>query len=88
MPDTIICALISGGVTLVVSIGTWYISAKKDRIETQSTLRASITGVKEEIESVKDDISNVNATVQQQMAIQSLKIETLSERVEKHNNTI
>lgn len=81
MDSAILCALISGAVTLIVSIGTWHVTAKKDRNENKTLILTNI-------EELKDDISKVNATVQQQIAVIDVKIETLSDRVEKHNNVI
>lgn len=81
MDSAIICALISGAVTLFGSLTTWRITAKKDQDKTREELKANI-------ESLKDDISGVNANFQQQFAVMDIKIETLSSRVEKHNNVI
>ena len=92
MSETIICALISAAVTLLVSIGTWQVSVKKDRDkakeELRTTLNTNINTIKGDLESLKVDISGVNATVQNQISIVELKIQTLSDRVEKHNNVI
>ena len=92
MSETIVCALISAAVTLVVSIGTWHFSVKRDRDkakeELRTTLNTSITDIKNDLESLKDDVSGVNATVQNQISIVELKIQTLTDRVEKHNNVI
>ena len=81
MDSAIICALISGAVTLIGSLTTWRITAKKDQDETRKMLKADIEGL-------KDDISGINANFQQQIAVIDVKIETLSNRVEKHNNVI
>lgn len=81
MDAAIICAIISGAVTLLVSIGTWHITAKKDRNENKTLILKNI-------EELKDDITGVNATIQQQIAVIDVKIETLSQRVEKHNQVI
>ena len=81
MDSAIICALISGAVTLIGSLTTWRITAKKDQDETRKMLKADIEGL-------KDDISGINANFQQQIAVIDVKIETLSTRVEKHNNVI
>lgn len=92
MSDAIICALISAGVTLIVSIGSFQLSTKRDRDkakeELRTTLNTNISAIKNDLESLKDDISGVNATVQNQISIVELKIQTLSDRVEKHNNVI
>ena len=81
MDSAIICALISGGVTLIGSLTTWRITSKKDQDKTREELKA-------EISDLKDDLSGVNANFQQQIAVIDVKIETLSDRGEKHNNVI
>ena len=81
MPTEVITALISGFVTLTVAIGTWHFTAKKDRDENKKLVLTKV-------DELKDDISDVNARVQQQIAVIDVKIETLSQRVEKHNNVI
>lgn len=81
MDSEIITALISGITTLLVAIGTWLVTAKKDRAENKEFLMKSIN-------EVKDDITGINANVQQHIAIIDLKIDELSNRVEKHNNVI
>ena len=75
------CAIISGLVTLVTAIGTWHFTAKKDSNANKALVLAKVA-------ELKDDITAVNANVQQQFAVQTLQIETLSERVEKHNNVM
>ena len=99
MDATIWCALISGAVTLIVSIGTWHLSARKDRenakIEFANALDKHYARTMEDVKSfhntldvLKDDITQVNATIQNQVAVLDVKIDTLSTRVEKHNNVI
>ena len=81
MDTAVVCAIISGAVTLLVSIGTWHVTAKKDRAENKELILKNI-------DDLKDDITGVNATIQQQIAVIDVKIETLSQRVEKHNQVI
>lgn len=81
MDTEIATALISGGTTLLVAIGTWLVTAKKERIVNKELLEKSIS-------EVKDNISSINANVQQHIAIIDIKIDELSNRVEKHNNVI
>ena len=76
--EAIICAVISALTTLIVSIGTWHFTAKKDRAENKQLVFAKV-------EELKDDITSVNANVQQQIALQTLEISHLREQVEKHN---
>lgn len=81
MNTEIITALISGFTTLLVAIGTWLVTAKKDRQENKELLMKNIN-------ELKDEITSVNANVQQHIAIIDIKIDELSNRVEKHNNVI
>lgn len=81
MDSSIITALISGFTTLLVAMGTWHFTSKKDRAENKELIMQNI-------ESLKDDITKVNSNVQQQIAIIEIKIDELSKRVEKHNNVI
>ena len=77
----IICAAISGIVTLVVAIGTWHVTAKKDRTENKELIMKNIG-------DLKDVISGINANFQQQIAIIDIKIGDLTKQVEKHNSVI
>jgi sensor histidine kinase YesM len=81
MPTEIITALISGIVTLLVAIGTWHFTAKKDRDENKKLVLTKV-------DELKDDISDINAVVQQQIATQTLEIKHLTTQVEKHNGVI
>lgn len=81
MPTEIITALISGLVTLSVAIGTWHVTAKKDRLENKEL-------VLKKVDELKEDISDINAVVQQQIATQTLEIKHLTAQVEKHNGVL
>jgi sensor histidine kinase YesM len=81
MPTEIITALISGIVTLLVAIGTWHFTAKKDRDENKKLVLTKV-------DELKDDISDINAVVQQQIATQTLEIKHLTTQVEKHNGVL
>lgn len=89
MSEAIITALISAVASLLVAFGTWHISMKKERDKSTEDLKEVLEAHREEylnkIRDVQDDISKVNATVQQQIAVIEVKMDTLSERVEKHN---
>ncbi len=89
---TIISTIITGLVSLAVAIGTWRVTMKKDREKQFDDLKTVLDRHREEyiggIRDVQEDITGVNATVQQQIAIIELKIDTLSERVDKHNEVI
>lgn len=92
MPTEVITALISAGVTLIVSIGTWQVSTRNDRIKHTEETKALFESYRDElrakIDALRDEVSGVNATVQQQVAIVELKIDTLSDRVDKHNGVV
>lgn len=88
----ILNTLISSGVSLLVAFGTWHISMKKDRKEQTDEVKTLLNQHREEylsgIRSVQDDITQINATVQNQISIIDVKLDTLSERVERHNQVI
>ena len=92
MDTAIITAIISAVTTLIVSMGTWHISAKQARKKETEELQKVIESYRDELrakfDSLKDEVTQVNATVQQQVAQVEWKIDTLSSRVEKHNNVI
>lgn len=81
MDSEIITALISGFTTLLVAMGTWHITSRKDRAENKELIMKSIN-------ELKDDITNISANFQQHTAIIDLKITDLTKQVEKHNNVI
>jgi hypothetical protein len=77
----IIKTLITAGTTLLVSLGTWHVSMRQYRMKNESMVRDAI-------EDVKDTVTKTTADTQEHLAVIDLKIETLSERVEKHNKVI
>ncbi len=77
----VIKTLITAFTTLLVSLGTWHVSMRQYRMKNE-------TMVRDAIEDVKDTVTQTNADTQEHLAIIDLKIETLSERVEKHNQVI
>ena len=86
--DTVITA----GMSLIVAFGTWHVSMKKDREKQTEEVKKILTEHREEylsgIQDVKDEVSESKATVQTYIAVTNEKIDTLSDRVEKHNNII
>ena len=92
MPTEVITALISAGVTLIVSIGTWQVSTRNERIKQGEATRALFESYRDELrdkmDALRKEVSEVNANMQQQIAIVELKIETLSTKQDKYNNVI
>lgn len=98
--ETIICALISAATTLVVSIGTWHVSIKKDREKAKDELKQELIKYheknREEIQNIRDndlreirdDLTSMGANLQQKIAVIDEQIRQLSDRVEKHNGVI
>lgn len=88
----IVTAAISGIVTLIVSIGTWHATERKSRQKEREELKELLNSHKEAtqqyITELKDDIAEIDANVQTQMAVIDTKLSTLSDRVEKHNHVI
>lgn len=89
MSEAIITAIISAVASLAVAFGTWHVQIKKDREKSTEELKGILTQHRDEylgkIRDVQEDISGINATVQQQIAILEVKLDTLSDRVDKHN---
>lgn len=92
MDVSIINTIITGLVTLGVSFGTWHISMKKDRDNIKAELSKIINENHDEyikgIQDVRDDLSNTGANLQQKVAVVEVQINTLSARVEKHNQVV
>lgn len=100
MPTEIWCAIISGVVTLIVSVGSFQASVRKDRDKQKEDLekmllsyyeknRAEIEKIKSnDLQEIRDDITDMGASLQNKLTVVEVKVETLSSRVEKHNQVI
>ena len=100
MDISIINTLITAVVTLLVSIGTWHVSAKKDRDKTRDDIKAELIKYHEknreeifaikqgDLRELKDDITAMGANLQQKIAVIETQIGALSDRVEKHNQVV
>lgn len=81
MSAEIVTAIISAVTTLFVSLGTWHVSMRQYRLKNGEMVTKAI-------DEVKDTVTSNNADIQQHLALIDLKIQTLSDRVEKHNGVI
>lgn len=81
MSAEIVTAIISAVTTLLVSLGTWHVSMRQYRLKNGEMVTKAI-------DEVKDTVTSNNADIQQHLALIDLKIQTLSDRVEKHNGVI
>lgn len=81
MSTEVVTAIISAVTTLFVSLGTWHISMKQYRLRNMDMVTKAI-------DEVKDTVTENNADIQQHLALIDLKIQTLSDRVDKHNGVI
>ena len=81
MSTEVVTAIISAVTTLLVSLGTWHISMKQYRLKNMDIVTKAI-------DEVKDTVTANNADIQQHLALIDLKIQTLSDRVDKHNGVI
>lgn len=92
MSEAVLTTIISTVASLIVAFGTWTITMKKDREKQMTEIKDILNNHRDEylgkIRDVQDDITNVNSTVQQQVAIIEVKISDLSKEVEKHNQVI
>ena len=90
--EAIICAVISAVTTLLVSIGTWQVSVRKDREKVKDELRNTLNEhykkQEKDFHELKDELSDMGASLQQKIAVIEIQLNTLSSRVDKHNNVI
>lgn len=79
---------ITAGMSLIVALGTWHVTMKKDREKQTEEVKTMLNNHREEyltgIREVKDDVAKTNSHI----GIIDEKISTLSDRVERHNNVI
>ena len=81
MSTEVITAIITAITTLLVSLGTWHVSMRQYRLKNMDIVTKAI-------DEVKDTVTENNADIQQHLAVIDLKIQTLSDRVEKHNGVV
>lgn len=81
MSTEVITAIISAVTTLIVSIGTWQVANRDSRRKSEEAMRNML-------DEHKDEITQTVSSIQEHISIIDLKIETLSDRVDKHNNLV
>lgn len=86
MSSEIWCAIISGVVTLLVSVGTWQVTLHNDRNKTRDEIKAELIKYheknREEIKDIREndlreirgDLSSMGANLQQKIAIIELEL--------------
>ena len=99
----LLTASITAGVSLLVDMGTWNVQMKSSRDKQAEELRTILQEYRDEnknlinthredmdkeFNELRDEVTAVNATVQQQVAIVEVKISELSQHVEAHNRMI
>ena len=100
MPTEIITALISGVTTLIVSIGTWHFSAKKDREKQRDDIKAELIKYHEknreeikdiregDLKEIRDDISTLVASFQQKLAVIEQKIALIENNLDMYSKKV
>ena len=100
MPTEIITALISGCTTLLVSIGTWHFSAKKDREKQREDIKAELIKYheknREEIQDIRDkdlrelrdDVANMGANLQNKIALIELSLSHTQDSITALSNRV
>lgn len=100
MPTEIITALISGFTTLLVSIGTWHFSAKKDREKQRDDIKAELIKYHEknreeikdiregDLKEIRDDISTLVASFQQKLAVIEQKIALIENNLDIYSQKV
>lgn len=81
MDSSVIGVIITQIGAILIASGGWYFGAKKDREKTREMMA-------DKLQDLKDDVTDLGANLQQKIAILEVQIDTLSERVNKHNNVI
>lgn len=93
MPTEIITALISGCTTLLVSIGTWHFSARKDREKQREDIKAELIKYHEknrdeiqdirdkDLRELRDDVANMGANLQSRIALIEMSMNHTSEKI-------
>lgn len=100
MPTEIITALISGCTTLLVSIGTWHFSARKDREKQREDIKAELIKYheknREEIQDIRDkdlrelrdDVANMGANLQNKIALIEMSMNHTNEKITELSNRV
>jgi hypothetical protein len=100
MPTEIITALISGFTTLLVSIGTWHFSAKKDREKQRDDIKSELIKYYEknreaikdirdnDLKEIRDDISTLVASFQQKIAVIEQKIAIIENNLDIYSQKV
>ena len=100
MPTEIITALISGCTTLLVSIGTWHFSARKDREKQREDIKAELIKYheknREEIQDIRDkdlrelrdDVANMGANLQNKIALIELSLSHTQDSITALSNRV
>ena len=100
MPTEIITALISGCTTLLVSIGTWHFSAKKDREKQRDDIKAELIKYHEknreeiqdirdkDLREIRDDVANMGANLQSRIALIEMSMNHTNEKITELSNRV
>ena len=100
MDVSVLNTIITAGVTLLISIGTWHFSAKKDREKQREDIKSELIKYHEknkeerldirqnDLREIRDDVTALGANLQQKIAVIETQISILSDRVEKHNQVV
>ena len=100
MDVSIINTLITAGVTLIVSIGTWHISAKKDREKMREEIKAELLSYhnqnREEIKKIRegdlhelrDDLTDMGANLQQKMSDVETKVAIIENNLKLYSQKV
>lgn len=100
MPTEIITALISGCTTLLVSIGTWHFSARKDREKQREDIKAELIKYHEknreeiqdirdkDLREIRDDVANMGANLQNKIALIEMSMNHTNEKITELSNRV
>ena len=88
MDNSVIGVIITQIGAILVASGGWYFGAKKDREKTRELMSKDIQDLKNDLTEMGANLQSKIAVIELQLAHTRDDLNTLSARVEKHNNVI
>ena len=88
MDSSVMGVIITQIGAILIASGGWYFGAKKDREKTRELMAKEIQDLKSDLTEMGANLQNKIAVVELQLAHTRDDLNTLSARVEKHNNVI
>ena len=88
MDSSVMGVIITQIGAILIASGGWYFGAKKDREKTREMMSKDIQNLRNDLTDMGANLQNKIAVIELQLAHTRDDLNTLSARVEKHNNVI